>query len=73
MTGGILITVKDIQELLGIDSYRSAAKQLQSVRDTLQKKGRRITIKEYCEAEDLDFEYVWRFLRGNKVSPYGKQ
>jgi len=64
MEGGILFTIKDLQRLLGIDNYKSAAKQHKTVRDSLNKKGKKITIKEYCECEDLDFEYVWEYLRG---------
>jgi len=65
MEGGILFTIKDLQRLLGIDNYKSAAKQHQTIRDSLGKKGKKITIKEYCECEDLDFAYVWEYLRGN--------
>lgn len=72
MEGGITLTVNDLQYLLGIDNYRSAAKQLQNLRDANCKKGRKLTIREYCEIEDLDFDYVWKFLRGNKLPPYGK-
>lgn len=66
MEGGILFTIKDLQKLLGIDNYKSAARQHKCIRDCLQKKGDKITIKEYCECEDLDFDYVWEFLRGKK-------
>lgn len=66
------MTVNDLQYLLGIDNYRSAAQQLQDIRIALGKKGRKLTIMEYCESEDLDFEYVWKFLRGDKLSPYGR-
>jgi hypothetical protein len=23
-----------------------------------------LTVKEYCDQEKIDFEYVWKFLRG---------
>jgi len=66
MEGGILLTVKDLQRLLGMDNYSSAARHLRAVRDSLNKKGEKITIKEYCQCEDLDFDYVWEFLRGKQ-------
>lgn len=64
MEGGIFLTIKDLQRLIGSDSYRSVARQHQTLRDTLNKSI--ITIKEYCDYEKLDFEYVWTFLRGKK-------
>jgi len=64
MEGGIFLTIKDLQKLIGSDSYRSAARQHQGLRDVLEKK--LITIKEYCEYEKLEFEYVWSFLRAKK-------
>lgn len=66
MEGGILFTIKDLQNLLGVDNYRSAARQHQAARDSIGKKSNKMTIKEYCECEDLDFNYVWEFLRGKK-------
>ena len=64
MEGGIFLTIKDLQKLIGSDSYRSAARQHQSLRDVLEKK--HLTIKEYCDYEKLDFEYIWSFLRIKK-------
>lgn len=37
-----------------------------SIKDALGKKSNYITIKEYCEYEELDFNYVWGILRGKK-------
>jgi hypothetical protein len=66
MEGGILFTIKDLQKLLGVDNYKSAARQHQAARDSIGKKGNKMTIKEYCDCEDLDFKYVWEYLRGKK-------
>lgn len=66
MEGGIFLTVKDLQRLLGCDHYNTANRQHLAIRDALGKKSRYITIKEYCDYEELDFEYVWVFLRGKK-------
>lgn len=66
MEGGIFLSVKDLQKLIGSDSYRSAARQHQAIRDALEKKTKHLTIKEYCEYEQLDFDYVWNFLRTKK-------
>jgi len=66
MEGGFIFTIKDLQKLYGIDNYKSAARQHMAVRDSLNKKGTKITIKEFCACEDLDFTDVWEFLRGKK-------
>ena len=64
MEGGIFLTIKDVQMLLGFDNYNTANRIHLSVRDALGKKSKLITIKEYCEYEELDFDYVWNYLRG---------
>lgn len=64
MEGGIFLSIKDLQKLLGSNSYRTVARQHQALRDILNKL--HITVKEYCEYEKLDFEYVWNFLRQKK-------
>ncbi len=64
--GGILLTVKDLMKITGSESYRGSAYLHKAVRDCLGKKGRKLTVKEYCEYEDLDFTYVWSVLREKK-------
>ncbi|MGZ3931685.1 MAG: hypothetical protein ACXVNO_01475 [Bacteroidia bacterium] len=66
MEGGIFLTIKDLMRLIGSDSYTSVAKEHMAIRDALEKKTKKITIKEYCEYEKIDFAYVWDFLRGKK-------
>jgi hypothetical protein len=66
MDGGIFLTAKDLQLLMGIDSYSAASRIHLGIRDALGKKNKRLTIKEYCEFEELDFEYVWTYLRIEK-------
>lgn len=66
MEGGIFLSIKDLQRLIGSDSYRSAAYQHQAIRDGLKKSTKHITIKEYCDYEGLDFEYIWNYLRSKK-------
>ena len=68
MEDGIFLTVKDLQRLLGFKHNASASKEFRMLRDILKKKSKRITIKEYCEYEEIDFDYVWEFLRGDKKS-----
>ncbi len=65
---GIILSIKDVQILLGFKHYNTAQKHLKAVMDTLGKKSKYISIKEYCEHEELDFNYVWEFLRGKKTS-----
>ncbi|MDP1801197.1 MAG: hypothetical protein Q8L81_07595 [Bacteroidota bacterium] len=66
MEGGIFLTIKDLMKLIGSDSYKSAAREHLAIRDAMKKKVKKITIKEYCEFEMLDFAYVWGYLR-NKI------
>lgn len=63
MKGGIFITTKDVQKLMGCDRYATAFNYLRVVRDSLQKKSKYLTIKEFCNHDELDFEYVWKILR----------
>lgn len=65
MNGGIFISVKDVMVLLGCGSYKTANNYHLSVRDALGKKhSKRLTIKEFCKYEELDFDYIWEILRG---------
>jgi hypothetical protein len=63
MEGGIFISVKDIQVLLGCKRYNTALEYHLTVRDALGKSKKRITIKEFCEYEQLEFDYIWKVLR----------
>jgi len=63
MEGGIFLTIKDLMKLIGSDSYSSSAREHISIRDSLGKDKKKVTIKEYCEYEGIDFNYVWDFLR----------
>ncbi len=67
MEGGIFLTVKDMQRLLGTDNRGTASRAHLALRDAL-KKTKYVSIKEYCDYEKLDFTYVWEFLRGKKGS-----
>ena len=67
MVGGIFITVNDVQLLLGCERYNTAWIYYKSVRDAINKKhSKKITIKEFCDYEELDFNYIWHLLRENK-------
>jgi hypothetical protein len=66
MEGGIFLTIKDLQLLLGCDSYNTANKLHIALRDALGKKSKYISIQEYCKYEGLEFQYIWDFLRAKK-------
>jgi hypothetical protein len=68
MEGSIFLSIKDLQRLLGSENYNTANKLHLSVRDALCKKSKYITIKEYCEYEGLEFNYIWEVLRGKPLS-----
>lgn len=61
---GIFLTVKDLMRLNGSNNYHSCANQHRVICDNLSvRKKRKLTIHEYCTYEQIDFEYVWRYLR----------
>lgn len=62
----IFFTVKDLMIIVGYNYYNSAQRQHKAIRKKLGKENCHITIKEYCEYEKLDFDYIWGFLRGTK-------
>ena len=63
MNGGFFFTIKDLMQVTGNDNYSSCANQHKIIRECIQKGKRKITIKEYCEYEGIDFDYIWSVLR----------
>ena len=76
---GIFLSIKDLMLLNGSESYNSTQREHAALRASLETDNpkikkrlaskkklvkRRITIKEYCDYNQLDFEEVWKFLRG---------
>ena len=62
LKGGILITPKEIQALTG-SSLNAAQKEHKAVRDALgKKKSKRLTVKEYCDYFELDWDEVVSYL-----------
>ncbi len=64
MNKGIFLTIKDLMKLTGSDNYSSTANQHKTIRDCMADQKRKLTIKEYCDYEKIDFDFVWKFLRG---------
>lgn len=64
MEGGIFLTVKDLMILTGSNNYNSTGNLHRAIRDSIAKSKKKITIKEYCEHEKIEFDYVWQVLRG---------
>jgi|GEM_PF-1270995 len=64
MEGGIFLSIKDLMKLTGNDIYNNAQREHLGIRDALNKKDKKLTVKEYCEYEQIDFAYVWEYLRG---------
>ncbi|HXD91698.1 MAG TPA: hypothetical protein VNX01_00720, partial [Bacteroidia bacterium] len=60
---GFFLTPKDLMFLYGSDSYNSCANQHKNIRECIEKGKRKLTIKEYCEYEKIDFKYIWEVLR----------
>lgn len=63
INSGIFLSVKDLMRLTGGRSYSSGAHQHKVIRDSLSSKKKK-TIHEYCLYEQIDFKYVWKYLRG---------
>ena len=62
MERGIFLTINDWMKLSGSYSYFGCAKSHRGIRESMAKK-KKMTIKEYCDYEIIDFEYVWKYLR----------
>jgi hypothetical protein len=63
MEGGIYLTIKDLMQLTGSDSYKSTAKSHKTIRDCLASDKRKLTIKEYCDYEGLNFSEILSYIR----------
>ena len=61
---GIYIEPKDLQLIEGHDSYIGAWKSYNTIRESVGKKtGQKITIPEYCEAEGVKLETIFKILQ----------
>ncbi|MGV6861014.1 MAG: hypothetical protein ACWA41_04535 [Putridiphycobacter sp.] len=61
LKGGIFITPKDIQ-ILNNCSIRTAEKEHLAIRDILQIKSKKLTVKAYCKYWNLDYNTVVEYL-----------
>ncbi len=66
MDNGIYLTIRDLMELTGSNSYTGTARSHLAIRDAIAPDKRKITIREYCQYEGVSFEEVWEFLRAKK-------
>ena len=64
--GGMLITPRDIQLITGSNCDNSSRREHRTVRDALGKKSKRLSIKEYCDYWELDFQETVEFLNANR-------
>ena len=58
---GIFITPKDIQLLTGFVNS-TAKREHKTIRDVLGKKRRRLTVSEYCDYYEIDFQEVVAYI-----------
>ncbi len=63
MEQGIFLTVKDLMKLTGSNNYNSTGNYIRTIRCSIAPNKKKLTIKEYCDYEIIDFEYVWKYLR----------
>ncbi len=66
MEQGIFLTIHDLLRLTGGNNIKSAQRTHKAIRDAYSKTKRKLTIKEYCEHEDLNYTEIYNFLRGSK-------
>lgn len=64
--GGMLITVRDIELITGTNNTAVARREHLTIRDALGKKSKRLTIKEYCDYWEIDFQETFDFLKDNR-------
>jgi hypothetical protein len=64
MEGGIFLTPKDLMKLHSNNNYASCANQHRIIRACIAEGKKKLTVKEYCEYEVIDFDYIWKILRG---------
>ena len=50
-------------QLTGSDSYKSTAKSHKAIRDCIAADKRKLTIKEYCDYEGLNFSEIFSYIR----------
>lgn len=61
LKGGIFISPKEIQMLTGY-SIQVARREHLAIRDSMGRKSKRLTVKEYCDYFELDFQEVVSYL-----------
>jgi len=67
------LTTQDLMRLEGFFNYKSANRRHVQIRDALSQQGsrkRRLTIKEYCDYEQLPSREIWLLLRPDFPCPY---
>lgn len=62
LKGGIFISPKDIQTLYGYTNIRYAQKEHQAIRDALGIGSGHLTLKQFCEYNELNEEEVISYL-----------
>lgn len=65
LKGAMLITPKEIQLITG-KGYGACHREHQAIRDSLGIKNNRLTVKEYCDYNQFDYEEVVNHLNQNR-------
>lgn len=65
---GIFLEIKQLMQLTGTNSYKSAQKQHKTIREAIAPGKRKLTIREYCQYEGLNYDEVIAVLKGSKKS-----
>lgn len=61
LKGGIFITPKEIELITGLSRNRAYLEHL-AIRDALGKTGKRLTVREFCKYNLLDYDEVVAYI-----------
>lgn len=59
---GAFLSVKEMQKITGSKSYEATRQHHVTIRDSIAAKKRKLTLKEYCDFEGLDYIEILDFL-----------
>ncbi len=63
--GRMLISIKDLQKLMGTQWYNSAQKRHKAIRERIQVGKKDLTIREYCDHSGSSYRHTYEVLRGS--------
>lgn len=59
----VFIRIKEVQILLGCNQYNTALRHHKAARKALHKKSKYLTVKEFCNFMDMNYEQVLEYIK----------